>query len=208
MNDLTKTKELIFDAFVEMTSSIGYENVTTRDIAQRVGINSSSLYYHFETKASMLEYAYDYHNEHQYKNRKSREYMKKLIETASAEEIVSSFMYTQESEDQKHYVRMILITKIIYMRLFQDPLARESFSETNNDNIDFIIDVIQHGIEVGRIDPDFDVLIFADVLIGSMQIMGVKAFADVNYVVRQLDQEAKILKMISRILASAIINHA
>jgi AcrR family transcriptional regulator len=37
-----------------MASSIGYENVTTRDIAQKVGINSSSIYYHFNTKASIL----------------------------------------------------------------------------------------------------------------------------------------------------------
>ncbi|MCL2164138.1 MAG: TetR/AcrR family transcriptional regulator [Oscillospiraceae bacterium] len=205
MNDTNKTKEIIFDAFVELTSVIGYEKVTVRDIAYKIGKNVASIYYHFENKASMLEYAYDYHAQHQYRNRRSTEYMKKLIESASAEEIVSEFMYTQQSEDQKHYIRMILIVKIIYMRIFQDPQANAAFSENYNNSMDFVTDVMRHGIEIGRIDPNFDIVTFADVLIGSMQIMGIKAFADVNYEVRQLDQEKRILDMISRILASAII---
>ena len=205
MIDLPKTKELIFDAFLELTSTVGYEKVSVRDIAQRVGINVASIYYHFETKASMLEFAYAYHGEHQYDKRLSAEQMKKLIESASAEEIVRAFMYTMESEDQKHYVRMVLITKIIYMRIFQDPLANAIFSETYNSNFAIVVEVMKHGIDIGRLEPDFDAMTFADLLIGAMEVMGIKAFADVNYVVRQLDQEDKTLAMIARILSTAFI---
>jgi AcrR family transcriptional regulator len=205
MDDLIKTKELIFDAFVELTSALGYENVTVRDIARRVGINVASLYHHFKTKASMLEYAYSFHGEHQYLNRKPIEYMKELIETATAEELVSSIMYSQDVVDQKHFVRMALITKIIYMRIFQDNLARDAFIGTNDNNAEYVTDIIQHGINIGRIDPDFDIVSFCDVLIGAMQSMGIKAFIDVNYRVRHLGQQKRILDTISRILDSAFI---
>jgi AcrR family transcriptional regulator len=189
-----------------MTSSIGYENVTTRDIAQKVGISVASIYNHFKTKASMLEYAYKYHAEHQFNNRKSNDYMKKLIEYASAEEVIFAFMYSQESEDRRQFVRMALITKIIYMRIFQDPLAKAAFLDTSSSNTEFIYDVVSHGVQIGRVVPDFDILTFAEVFIGAMQNMGVKAFIDVNYTVRNLDQQATILKMLSRLLASAFIN--
>jgi AcrR family transcriptional regulator len=97
MDDLNKTKELIFDAFVELVSSMDYENVSMRDIAHKVGIKVASIYNYFKTKASILEYAYDYYAQHKYINRKSKEYMKNLIESANAEDILYAIMYTHES---------------------------------------------------------------------------------------------------------------
>ena len=204
MEALSGTKEHIFDVFVEMTSALGYENVSMRDIADKVGIKVASIYNHFETKAKILEYAYDYYAQRQYDNRKPVDEMKKMIETASAEEIVPTFFYKFVTEDQKRYVRMILITKIIYMRLFQDPVANAMFDETNVNNADYVIDVLKHGIDVGRLDSGFDIETFADVLIGSMQIMGIKAYAGVNYEVKQLDQEKHILALLARLLSTAL----
>jgi AcrR family transcriptional regulator len=204
MGELSDTKELIFDVFVEMVSTIGYENVTTRDIAKRIGINAASIYYHFKSKENILEFAYDYYSLYQYDNRASVDVMKKLIETGNAEEIVFTFFYTFLTEDQKKYVRMILITKIIYMRLFQDPIANAIFTESHMDNSEYVISVLKHGVAVGRIDPGFDLETFADVLIGSMQIMGIKAFAGMAYTVGQLDQEKRILTLIARLLSTAL----
>jgi AcrR family transcriptional regulator len=205
MDDLNKTKELIFDAFVELVSSMDYENVSMRDIAHKVGITVASIYNYFKTKASLLEYAYDYHAQHKYDNRKSKEYMKKLIESANAEDILHTIMYTHESENPRQFVRMALISKIIYMRIFHDPLAKASFFETTDNNVDFITDIIRHGIEIGRVDPNFDIKTFADIMIGTMQSMGIKAFADVNYEAHPLEQQKQLFTMFSQILASAII---
>ena len=204
MTDFSGTKEQIFDVFLEMTSNLGYENVSIRDITEKVGIKPASMYNHFETKAKLLEYAYDYYSEHQYDNRRPVDVMKKFIETAGAEEIVKSLWYTFETENKKKYVRMILITKIIYMRLFQDPAANAMFLDANVNNAEYVINVLKHGINIGRIENGFDVETFADVLIGSMTIMGVKAFARASYQVGQLAQEGDILSMLSRILSTAM----
>jgi len=204
MGKSSTTKEQIFDVFIEMASTFGYENVTTRDIAKKIGINAASIYYHFKSKEMILAYAYDYYLMYQYDNRKPVDVMKKLIETASAEEIVSTFFYTFVTEDQKKYVRMILITKIIYMRLFQDSTANTIFADNNINNAEYVIDILKHGIDIGRIAPDFDVETFADVLIGSMTIMGIKAFSGRDYVVGQLEQEKRILALLARLLSSAL----
>ena len=204
MNDLSGTKELIFDTFINLTSTLGYENVSIRDITKDVGIKPASLYNHFETKEKILEYAYNYYIKHQFDNRKPIEEMMKLIETAGAEEIIRALTFTFESEDQKKYVRMILITKIIYMRLYQDSIANTIFLESHKNNSEFVVSVLQHGVNLGRIDSGFDLETFADVLIGSMIVMGVKAFSGKDYSVSQLEQENKILALIAKLLSTAL----
>ena len=202
--ELSGTKELIFDSFVEMISALGYENVSMRDIAGRVGIKVSSIYNHFESKTKILEYAYDYYSKHQYDNRKPVEMMKTLIETANAEEIISAISYTFETEDQKKYVRMILITKIIYMRLFQDPVANAMFAEANKNNAEYVVSILKHGVSIGRIECGFDLETFAGIFIGSRQIMGIKSFAAKDYSVGQLEQEKRISALIARLLSSVL----
>ena len=205
MKELSGTKELIFDTFVELTSTFGYENVSMRDIADKVGIKVASIYNHFETKGKILESAYDYCFKHQYDNRKPVDSLKKMIETANAEEMTQALVYTFESENPKKYVRMVLITKIIYMRLFQDPVANNMFAEINNNNTEYVVSVLKHGISVGRIDPDFDTETFSDILIGALQVMGIKSFAGTKaYVVNQLDKEKRILALVTRLLSTAL----
>ncbi|MCL2233502.1 MAG: TetR/AcrR family transcriptional regulator, partial [Treponema sp.] len=186
MNELSGTRELIFDTFVEMTSALGYEVVSMRDIAKKVGIKVASIYNHFESKGKILEYAYDYYSAHYYDTRKPVDEMKKLVETASAQDIVNALTFTFESDDAKKHVRMILITKIIYMRLFHDPIANSLFIGMDKDNAEYVISILKHGLDTGRIDPAFDIKTFADVLVGAKEIMGIKAFADPAYIAGQL----------------------
>ena len=205
MDTILNTKERIFDTFIEMTSAIGYENVTTRDIAGKIGINPASIYYHFESKDKILEYAYEYYQTYMFENRMPLDEMKKFIETADAKEIIPNICYNFESTDQQKYVRMILITKIVFMRLFQDPLANAIFTLNNVNNAERVIDILKHGIEIGRIDPGFDIETFADLLIGAIAIMGIKAFASADYQVSQLEQEKRILELLTRLLSTALI---
>ena len=205
MTKFSGTKELIFDKFIEMTSSLGYENVSMRDIAEKVGIQVASIYSHFESKANILESIYGYYSEHLYDNRIPLDIMKKLMETGSAKEIVDKFSYTFETDDKKKYVRMILITKIVYMRLFQDPIANRVFTETNTNNADYIVSLLRYGIEIGRIDPDFDIEIFADVLIGAKEVMGIRAFSDPAYVTGQVEHEPRIMALFIRLMSSSFL---
>ncbi|MCL2136850.1 MAG: TetR/AcrR family transcriptional regulator [Coriobacteriia bacterium] len=205
MEDASGTKEQIFDVFVEMTAELGFENVSMRDIARNVGINPASIYYHFKNKSQMLELAYDYYQDHQYDNRLSIDEMKRIIKTADANQIVRSFLYTHESEDQKKYVRMVQVIKIVYMRLFQDPIANSLFRATNDDSAVYMIEILEYGKGIGRIDPAFDIKTYAEMFIGAIAIMGINSFANPDYVVRQLDEEIDILALLARLLATALL---
>jgi len=205
MNGLSGTKEHIFDAFVQMTSELGYENVAMRDVADKVGIQVASIYNHFSSKQKLLEYAYDYFEKYRYENRTPSEEMNRLIETASAEKIVYSFMFTYESENQLHYIRMVLIVKIIHMRMFQDKIANRLFLDQYTNNTPYVVDVLKHGIAVGRVHQSFDVATFAEILIGAMISMGIKSFAGAAYDIGQLDQENYILALLARLLSTALI---
>ena len=205
MDEISGTKELIFDAFLEMTSVLGYENVSMRDIAKKVGIQGASIYNHFESKGKILEYAYDYYAVCFYDTRRPVEDMKKLVETASAEGIVAALAFTFESDDRKKYMRMILITKIIYMRLFYDPIANMVFANTDKENIEYVMGILKHGAAVGRIAPGFDIATFAEVLVGAKEAMGIKAFADPAYVAGQLEREPRILALFSQLLSHALL---
>ena len=205
MNAISGTRELIFDAFIEQISTFGYEEVSMRDIADKVGIKVASIYNHYESKQNILEIIYEYYSEHYFDNRKPLDYMKKMIEGAGAAEIIRTFARTFETEDQKKYVRMILITKIVNMRLFQDTAANKMFAEHNEDDIQYVVNVLKHGVEIGRIDPAFDLEYFAVVLLDSYMMMGIKAFAGTEYQVGQLEHESRLLAMITRLFESALI---
>ena len=205
MSELSGTKERIFDTFIEMSSTLGYENVTVREIAKKAGINSASIYYHYESKEKLLENVYEYYSRHYFDTRKPVEIMKKILETESAEEFIFALARNFVSDDQKKHVRMILITKIVYMRLFQDEAANAIFTGNNADEAEYVINILQHGIDVGRVQPDFDLEAFAEIVIGSMVAMGIKAFANPAYTVGLLDHETRIRSMLSRLFTSGLI---
>ncbi|MCL2150140.1 MAG: TetR/AcrR family transcriptional regulator [Dehalococcoidia bacterium] len=204
MDEFSGTKELIFDAFIEMTSELGYESVSIRDIARKVGINSASIYYHFENKGKILECAYNYYAQHQYDARRPIEMMRAVIETADAEEFVRTLFYTFDTDDPKKHARMARITKIIYMRLFQDPIANAMFAESNNHNAEYAIGILRYGVGVGRIDSSFDLESFVNLLMGSMDFIVVKSLANPAYASGQLEQEKRNLALLSRLLSAAL----
>ena len=188
-----------------MISALGYENVTIREIAKKVNINAASIYYHYKSKEDILAHVYEYFDKHYFDTRIPVDKMQKLIETADAEEFIFAIARNYVSDDPKKHIRMILITKIIYMRLFQDSTANTMFLEHNIDDYAYVVEILQHGINIGRVHPDFDVEIFARVLTGSMMAMGIEAFADANYTVGLLDHEERVRTMMARLFNSALL---
>ncbi len=57
------TKDRIFEAAVELFSTKGYQGSSMRDLAGKVEIKESSLYYHYPSKSAILEAILDYYIE-------------------------------------------------------------------------------------------------------------------------------------------------
>lgn len=204
--ELKGTKEIIFDKAIELFQDLGYENVGLRNVAAKVGIKAASIYNHFKSKEDILSSIYDYYEEHFYENRVPFENFKSVLETGSAEEITGLMFYTFESSDQKKYMRMVLITKIMYMRLFQDKRATEIFYKTNKKSCEYLMDLLQYLEDIGRLDKSFDKETFAEVFLGSVEIYAIKSFIDADYAVGQYPKEKQILSILSHILANVLKN--
>ncbi|GMU60549.1 MAG: hypothetical protein AMXMBFR34_23120 [Myxococcaceae bacterium] len=53
--DATQTRERILDAADALFGELGFDVTTTRDIAERSGVNKALIHYHFGTKDDLLE---------------------------------------------------------------------------------------------------------------------------------------------------------
>lgn len=194
------TKKRIFDSAIELFASYGFENVSTKDIAGASGVMQSAIYNHFPSKQNILDTMYEYYQEHFNDNKLSVEKMQKLLRTGTKEEFCSALMFTFESKNQEHYKRMVLLTRIIYMRLFQDNVARDLFIHMMNAHEEaYVQDILEYGVSIGILDR-FDIPTYAKFIVGQRHIMGIKAFANSHYEPKQLEEEKHIMKMCSDML--------
>ena len=199
-DSFTKTKEIIFDKAIELISSVGYENMSMKMLANAVGIKTASMYNHFTSKQEILDSIYGYYCDHMFDNRPSIEESKRIIETGSREEIFKTLTFNFVSDDPKKYKRMILTAKIVMMRIFNDRQANQIFLEYSCVRpAAYVKELIEFGISIGRIEP-FDIDTYTNFLTGMLFSMGVKAFAHPNYIISQLDEEVRIGKMLMDII--------
>lgn len=200
---LSKTKEVIFDVAVELIAGAGFGETNMREIAARSGIKAAAIYNHFSGKQEILDCIYSYYAEHFNDNVKSYEELRGILENGDMTGLVKAFLFTFESADEKKYRRMVLITKIIYMRIFYDPQAKDIFLNMMTASKENLTKrVLDSGVSSGILAP-FDTESYAGLLGECRHIMGIKAFARPDYSVGQLEEEQKLISFFSGLLREA-----
>ena len=58
---MVSNKEKIFDISIDLFSQFGFDGVSVRQIASKVGIKESSIYNHYNSKESILDAILDYY---------------------------------------------------------------------------------------------------------------------------------------------------
>ena len=199
--ELQGTKERIFDIAIRKISKDGFESVSMRDIATEAGIQVASIYSHFSSKNEILDTIYEYFSVHRLDNRNSTERIRHIIETGNALEIMATLSDTAFDFDEKMAIRMVLIPKIILMRIFKDPKANEFFlHKWHKDDIAHLKKWLGYALEIGRLPEDFDIENFSIFFWRQLIMIGIWAFADVNYEVKMLDEEKHLLQLFSSML--------
>lgn len=203
MVQLAKTKEIIFDIAVGLFSDAGFEEANMREIAKRSGITSASIYNYFSGKQEILDCIYSYYVQHFNDNVKTWEEFLDILRNGSNTDLIKAILFTFEDEDEKKYRRMVLISKIIYMRIFNDEQARDIFLRVMiTHKEDLTKKLLDYGIECGKFKP-FDTETYSVILNECRHIMGIKAFARPGYEVQQLDEETKLIGFFSAMLPRA-----
>ena len=200
-NELTGTKERIFDTAIMLFAKEGYENVSMRDIANGATINVASIYNHFSSKDEILDTIYQYFRLHRLDNRKSVDRISRTIETGTAYDVVKILSDTAFEFEEKIAIRMVLVPKIVLMRIYRDQKANQFFlHEWFGDDITHLRKWLGYAVEIGRLDEGFDIESFSIFFWRQLVMMGIWAFADPNYEVKILDEEERLLRTFATLL--------
>ena len=199
--ELTGTKERIFDTAIQLIAKSGFEDVSMRDIANGAGINPASIYNHFSSKEEILDSIYRYFSAHRLDNRNSIEHIKSIVDTGTAFEVIKVLADTAFEFEEKMAIRMVLIPKILLMRIFKDPKANHFFlHEWYKEDFKHLSIWLSYAKEIGRLPEEFDIEHFATFFWRQLIMMGLWAFADMNYEVKVLDEEFHLLKLFASML--------
>lgn len=200
-SELTGTKEKIFDVAIELTALNGFERMSMRDVAKKAGIKAASIYHYYDNKQKILDNMYDYYEEHVHFSRKPEDEIKELLNTCTPLEFVRAIHHDFEGEGHENFVRMVLITKIVFMRMFSDVRAGGIFLDLMTSNsVEYTKKLLSYGIETGRIEP-MDVDTFSLCLNWQMNLLGMLSLSTApQQPVVHLPEEEKIRQLFANML--------
>lgn len=149
------TKDRIINASIDLISKNGYAETSTRDIAKNVGINTSSIYYHFKSKEDILNYILNlYENvvseyEHQNQWYEVKDSFIDGIADLSAKEVVDLLVV---KFDEQHSVRCGKMVKIICSEAIRNATVSDYLQHRSIDvRFKYIKSVLDTLLEAGKI---------------------------------------------------------
>ncbi len=123
-NSKISTKEKIFNVSLDLFSEKGYNEVSVREIAKKVGIKESSIYNHYSKKEDILNSIFDYFISNMNDTEISPEQMEKLLNKSPMS------LYHFGSESVKHQftqIKMIKILRLIFIEIYHNDKIKEFF---------------------------------------------------------------------------------
>ncbi len=127
------TKEELFNAALDLFSSRGFTNVGVRDIATIVGIQSASIYNHYESKDEILDKIFKYFHKLNHANNLKNEDLIKNIKQSPPRKIIEQIISPVGGEAE--YDTMCKILTIAITERNRDVRARNIISEIHHSSI-------------------------------------------------------------------------
>jgi len=155
------TKDKILKAAARLFSEKGYNEVTTRQIAKAIGINSASIYYHFPSKEDILRGLYKYYSKSLREKCPNLEELLRLAETEPPHEVLKKTEFHFD-DDIREMLDQILVASA--RRLGSDA-ENERFIRENlfNPIMCVVKPLLERMVELGKIKP-LDIEAFLSVM--------------------------------------------
>jgi AcrR family transcriptional regulator len=144
-----KTKERILDEALNLFSERGYDSVSMRDIAAKVGIKAASIYNHFTSKKDILKEIYTFYIDEKKRVFPSLEKLLTLVETEPIREVLMKMEYYFDPPLQDKMDRIFFIASQRICR-DKDICILKNFFESVNE---ILYAILNRAMELGRIDP-------------------------------------------------------
>ncbi|WP_206663555.1 TetR/AcrR family transcriptional regulator [Sporolactobacillus shoreae] len=161
------TKQDIFDCALALFSEKGYNGVSMRDIAQKVGIKGSSIYNHYQgKKAIMDDICQTFVNTLAFSRPPLAEIEKKM-ETMTAGEVIKSLIIAYGTRINEKWTQM---ARVIFSEHFYNDAAGKIFlEELINNNVSYYVSILAEMKRKGKI-KEIDKLLVAT-LFNNEQVM-------------------------------------
>jgi len=120
------TKKKIFNVAIDLFSRKGYNGVSIRKIAEKVGIKESSIYYHYSKKEEILDKILDYFIERINRIEITEEHMNELLK----QDPMALYHFASESfKSQYNSLKMTKILRLIFIEVYHNTKVRKFFSD-------------------------------------------------------------------------------
>ncbi len=137
---VTDTKSQIFLAALDLFALNGFEKTTMRSIARKVGIQSASIYYYYDSKESLLRAIYSEFENNFAKYRNEPETIFKAAKEKPLSDVLKMIFYTFGNSAERD--KMMMISRVILSLQYENFSAQELYEKV------MIRDALNYGMKV------------------------------------------------------------
>ncbi len=157
------TRQLILDQAIELFSESGFTCISIRDLAQKVGIKSASIYHYFNSKEEIFSAIVDSYHLQVFTllEYPTIDAIRAKIEGMSFDEVVAEFFPPLDKVDGEKARQMV---RISLLEQFTHPRVREFWGEAViARHVKYWKQTLDVLVESGRLPPN-DTLLAAEVM--------------------------------------------
>ena len=155
------TKDRILKVSVELFSRDGYKEVSVRDISEAVGIKSSSIYNHFESKKAILDAIFEFYDEQWNAAAPDIDKLLRLAETEPPDVVLKNLLFDWKPELQE------IMNRIYIIATRETMINPESVEQINALVMERVKPrprlLLERMVELGKIEP-VDIEAFVNLL--------------------------------------------
>lgn len=155
------TKARIFVTAAQLFATQGYDRVSIRQICEDVGVGKPTLYYYFKDKESLLNELIEY------TLNIARDLIGKYTENKTDFYEQLSGIITAHHEFAQNYPDFVRLFRMVDFTFLPIRIKTQIINYSKG-MFDKIIEFLSEGKQQGYIDPDMDLIILANTLIGTL----------------------------------------
>ena len=159
-SDEQSTRQRIIDCAADLFASKGFTETTIRELADAVGLNAASLYYHFPSKNAILDAMLDDYMEQVWGNTYDPLALLNLKENPTAEGIVGYMQLAFPEERADYYLKVL---NVLLQEQHRNPSIRRYVAENFINNESFVRNAFDVLKEQGAIRADADPIFWMNV---------------------------------------------
>lgn len=160
-----RSREVVRAAYL-LIAEKGFEGLRTREVADRVSINSATLHYYFPTKEALIQGVVEYLIEDLRSSRAAPDKRKSPPLALLRAEFVDIRLRLKQAPEQ-----LVVLTELA-VRSWRDPAIARMLQYLDDGWRGHLISILKAGIATGEFRADLDVAATADALMSQLRGLG------------------------------------